>query len=521
MTRKGVLALLLATGPITALQSTSVEGRVVNAAGEAPLRKVNLTLSPTRGKAKPATAQTDQDGRFVFRNVAPGGYRLSGERPGFPRQDHKALLLVEAGKPFEDITFRMAPGAVISGRVIDQEGEPMPSLVVSALRKRYEHGKLDWRPAGSAQTNDRGEFRISNLRAGRYLLSATDLNIGIDLAGMSRNPLPGKPEAAYASTYHGNTTDLDRAVPVEVREGEDRRGTDIQMVRTSTVRVRGKVVGALEGRVLVLTVVRKGAAPGVGSGGVALVQPNEGTFELKGLTPGSYLLIARSVTDGVRASGAPVPLEIGDQHIDGFEMPLAEAGGVSGTVTLAGRPAAAAVRLERLDFQVPDAPEGKAGGDGAFTLPGVPVGRYRVMARELPDNVCLQGIRFAGAGIDPDAADLQPGGKLEILLGPGAQVEGTVTGADDQPVSGATVALIPASRRESHYASGVTDPDGTFVLKGVAPGRYQALAWETLEPGAFLDSEFVKPFAARAQALEVEANGRTRLALKTTAVKDR
>ena len=70
----------------------SIEGRVVNALSGEGLRKVSLTLTATRGKDKTATAQSDDNGRFAFRDLAPGGYRLSGERNGFLRQEYGARL---------------------------------------------------------------------------------------------------------------------------------------------------------------------------------------------------------------------------------------------------------------------------------------------------------------------------------------------------------------------------------------------------------------------------------------------
>ncbi|HWQ53057.1 MAG TPA: carboxypeptidase-like regulatory domain-containing protein [Bryobacteraceae bacterium] len=313
-----LLSCVLALNTSHAQESKgSISGRVVNAVSGSALRKVNLTLSPTRGEGKPATAVTDDAGHFEFRDLAPGGYKLSGERSGFARQDYGArsnpqsgtILALQAGQAVTELTFKLAPNAVISGRVIDQDGNPLPNVIIAALRKAYRNGRRQWTQTGGTQTNDRGEYRISGLRAGQYLVAATNLQMDIGLAGVSKEPPSRKPEYGYAATYYGNATELSRAEPLDVRLGEDRRGTDIQMTRIPTVRVRGKIVGDISGKMLIMALIRKGSAEmGASPGSVGLVQQADGTFELRNVAPGSYFLSARSATD-MLGGGTPMPLK--------------------------------------------------------------------------------------------------------------------------------------------------------------------------------------------------------------------
>ena len=177
--------------PVAQGAKGSVEGRVVNAVSGDAVRKVNLTLTANHRKGEPVTAQTDDNGRFAFHDVAAGQYRLNGGKTGFADQEYGArlnpnsgaLLKVSAGEAVKDVTFKLVPNAVIGGRVVDQDGEPMPNLMVAVLRNGYVRGKRQWTQTGGAQTNDRGEFRIGNLRPGRYIVSATDMNMGIGWAG--------------------------------------------------------------------------------------------------------------------------------------------------------------------------------------------------------------------------------------------------------------------------------------------------------------------------------------------------
>jgi len=542
---KAALAVVLALAavwacafPLFAFQAApkakgGLEGRVVNAATGDAVRKVNLTLLPNQDthdphdSHEPLTAQTDDKGGFSFHDLAPGSYRLGGEKAGFEKQHYGArlnpnmgvLLSVKAGEAVKDVTFKLIPNAVIGGRVLDQDGEIMPNLTVSALRSTYVRGKRQWTQAGGATTNDRGEFRIAGLRPGKYIVGATDLNIGIGIAGVTKGPLPDKPEPAYGTTYFGNTGDMARAVPVEVRMGDDRHGADIQMIKTTAVRVRGKVVGAPDGKILVVMLIRKGG-PGMGAapGGVGIVQPTDASFEIKNVAPGAYVLMARSATAVTEPMGAPMPIEVGDRHIDGVEFSLSPGGSeLSGTVTIPGyKPTAektVTVTLERLDFQTGDSPAAKLGEDGTFTLKNAFTGRYRVRVSGLPDNAYVKTVKFGGQELDQDGADWNGGsGSLEIQVSrTGAQLEGTIVGPDGKPLSGATAVLIPESRRESLYRNATAEADGTFNMKGLAPGKYKLLAWEDLEQGAFLDPDFVKPYERSAQDLVVEENGKVKL----------
>jgi hypothetical protein len=63
----------------------------------------------------------------------------------------------------------MKPAAVITGKVVDLDGDPMRSVTVSALRVG---SAVRWAGFHDSVTNDLGEFRISDLQEGRYTIQA-------------------------------------------------------------------------------------------------------------------------------------------------------------------------------------------------------------------------------------------------------------------------------------------------------------------------------------------------------------
>ena len=135
--------------------SCSVSGQVSNAATGEPVRRALVYLR--RIDASPGvtnisvsnTASTDAAGRFAMTGIAPGKYRLSAERNGFltaqygSRGPDKAgtLLTLEPGQKSNDLTMRLTPHGVITGRVLDEEGEPVSGVNVQVLRQQYMQGR--------------------------------------------------------------------------------------------------------------------------------------------------------------------------------------------------------------------------------------------------------------------------------------------------------------------------------------------------------------------------------------------
>jgi hypothetical protein len=90
-------------------------------------------------------------------------------------------------------------------------------------------------------------------------------------------------------------------------------------------------------------------------------------------------------------------------------------------------------------------------------------------------------------------------GPLRIVLSTrGAVVEGEVD--DDFVRGGRSAAILLAPRGPyvhvlSYYQGRLTDAAGRFRFIGVTPGEYRVYAFQVMQPGAFQDPEFLKPYA--------------------------
>src|SRR5258706_9259019 len=127
----------------------SISGMVVKLADSEPLRRARVFLQNADDRAHNVSVVTDAAGRFQFKGIDPGRYHLSVSRAGFVVQEYGqkkagdpgALLALRSGQEVKDLLFRLIPSAVIAGKILDEDGEPLPEIVVSALRQGYLEGK--------------------------------------------------------------------------------------------------------------------------------------------------------------------------------------------------------------------------------------------------------------------------------------------------------------------------------------------------------------------------------------------
>jgi hypothetical protein len=181
------LAVLLCFSLISVVESQTpvleqpanckVQGQIVQPGG-LPIRKADIRLYGVGEYQEQEdalyTAVTDGEGRFKIEDVKPDRYRLFFQHAGFVdfekrRHGSGMLLSLEPGQEVKDLLFHMAPGAVITGKVTDADGDPIPSVDVVAV----PYPKTLQGPRGFGdRTNEVGEYRISSVPSNRYLLMA-------------------------------------------------------------------------------------------------------------------------------------------------------------------------------------------------------------------------------------------------------------------------------------------------------------------------------------------------------------
>ena len=531
--------------PVAAPEYGSISGRVTNAVTGEPLKKARVTLrrsGNTGTTAVPATDSvvTDASGAFEFRNVYPGDCTLLAARPGFAgrvRASSSSMgsmvrLALASGEKVTDLKLRIDPEGVISGKVLDENGDPARNVMVSALRPSYSQGVRRLTSEGILlnSTNDLGEYRIFGLTPGRYYVQARSSPSSLYGAG-----LPATADRVYPTVYYPGALDLETATRVEVRAGAESGNTNFTLRPAQAAKVRGRVVdgatGQPPGRAIVSIVSAGGGMSG--GGGLAVVNA-KGEFEVAGLLPGSYTASA-SASAGNRMLSARETIAVGATGISGVLLRLTSGASLAGTVHPDDATQAAGLDLTKLRVYV-RSPEslpmvfavpaqagpvpGAVDDQGNFTLENVSAFRNMASITGLPDGFYLKSASFDNQETIDTGFEATGSGsyRLDLVVGgDGAQLDGAVLDIKDQPVGVAMVVLVPADpdRRPARlYKSTDTDQNGQFTMKSIPPGKYLLYAWENVDDGDWFDPEFMARFEKQGESIAFDPQDHKTVTLK-------
>jgi Carboxypeptidase regulatory-like domain len=509
----------------------TIEGTILAGDTGQPLRKAWVILDKAEGRGTPQTAVADASGHFVLKDIEPGRYHLAAARTGYVRQQYGergtnsagTTLALSPGQQLREISFRLIRAAAISGHIFDEDGDPIEGAGINALKYGYYQGRRRLLPVGWARTDDLGEYRLYGLAPGQYVISAgQNSNQTGDQAGR-----PG-----FAPSYYPGTADPADATPVTVRGGDDFPGVDFNLQPVRTVSVSGRVFNSITGRPGVGTNIffsprRADQAPIFSFGFQTYVQDAQGDFKIANVIPGSYYLIGLTTVEGKQYTSR-VPIEVGDADLTGINLVISAGVTLKGRVEGLGKTDVTAMQIslmsrdQQIYFGAGTMATPKP--DGSFAITNVTDGSYEVNLWPLPEDAYIKDIREGDQSILTSGLDITGGqvpGDLEILLSPnGGRVDGTVV-KDNKSFSGATVVLVPddpAMRKNSRwYKQATTDQYGSFSLRGVRPGDYKIFAWEKVEPGAYEDPAFLKPFEDQGKAVESKESGQVNLQLSLIA----
>jgi hypothetical protein len=503
-----------------------ISGQVLEYDTGRPLRRVQVILQPGESKLPALGGITDDTGAFEFRDVPAGRYSLVAKRPGyltgyFANTANTRLPLLfplMPGESLKGIVIRLRPAGVISGTVRFTDAEPAVGVPVELYREYFYRGRHGFEKVATTSTDDRGAYRVYGLAPGNYYVAAAysppDPGAGVrEQVQLDPNGLP-LPEENFVTTYYPSTPRLLEAVRLRLRPGSELDNITVFLAKARTVRVRGRVLSALTGRAVSGANLRLRQHAPAGDTMVdapaAIRMAAGGEFEILGLSPGFYLLVADSREGGERLTGR-MPLTVAGQSIDNVELTVRPYPRLAGTVRVEG---AAEIDFSRLRVSlephsdttpVSSAPVRE---DGSFSVAFVPGETYDVFVLDGPPETYLKSARIGGfdvlaTGFTADSGALPP---MELLLSArGATISGEVADGPAKVALGATVALIPdpARGRVHRYQISSTNEYGLFVFRGVAPGRYTVVSWWDEPPCEIYDLEALE--ACRGQGKPVEA----------------
>jgi hypothetical protein len=514
----------------------SIQGVVIRAGAAAlgipdKLGDARVELNP--GKLSDITFAS---GTFSFRNLPPGEYTISVRRDGFIPQEDRSRGLTPSGlrvtlgpgQALKDIVFPMIPGPVIVGKVIDPYGTPLAAALVRTYERLYTPYGTQLRAVSKGMTNDMGEFRLFGLNFGEYFVSAgygdRDRAAAIGPVKLSANVT--KADDGYATVFYDGADDLTRAEPAHLSPGSDPGTLNIYLSESARFRIRGQVLPPIAGTKIVLT--PKGSDLSYAD---FFVQPDaRGAFEIRGVSPGDYLLLA-TANDGALSSDV-VPVTVRDMDVDGVRLGLQETLTIPGALSVEGNPranpAGSKIKLTRSRIEFDQSIEAPVAIDGTFALQHVAAqAQYDVVVEPTPSGTYVKSIASGGIEILRGNARLLPNQLLRVELGVATDTLDVHVTKGSEPAPGIQVVLIPdvsLQRRADRYVTDYTGTSGDLHLSGVPPGRYTAYAFEHIEAGAYYALTYSPSasghFRDRAVPVNVGQNGTKSIRLTVIPVAD-
>jgi len=492
---KNVPASKPSSAPVTAYR---IAGTVVSKTDGHLLGQARISVRNVKG-GPPTWMITADDGRFEFAGLAAGKYSLIGAKRGFVQAAYdqhdqfSTAIVTGAGLDTEALVLRLAPTALIYGKVLDEAGDPVRHAMVTAYFDDHSAGVDQIRPYRSAQTDDQGEYEITPIQPGTYFLSVTAkpwYAVHPRANPDPRGRVPGVPvkppdatgidralDVTYPVTYYADVAETDNATPIPIRGGE-RVPVDFHLNPVPSLRLLFRVPTSPNNGFLMPQLEQStfDGSTYVQSDGAHPVSP--GLVEITGVPAGRYNvhIFGQGDQSEIQMNGVDVAK-------DGEEIDTSKGEALSTVKVVAqiqgetALPARLAVGLRSgrrpATWQQFDA-------KGEAELQRIPAGQYEILFSNGPKPYSIVQVSKDGATVADHTLTVTAGSSSTVALtltGSASDIEGTAKRAG-KPFASAMVVLVPKNPESdrSLFRRDQSDLDGTFALKNVVPGSYTILA---------------------------------------------
>jgi len=424
------------------------------------------------------------------------------------------IVALWAQTPSEIGTARIAGTVVAVDGAGAGAGKPSSRAIVTISGSALPLGK-------SAITDERGQFVLDRLPAGRFTLTAT--------------------KAAHLRAEYGAARPGRPGVPIVLDAGTQLSNLSLMLAHGAAIDGTIRDVSGLPIAAIVVTAFRVTPAGTLVSAGTA-ASDDRGHYRVFGLAPGDYLIsAARGSAIGMgevtelasdqidrklaalrarrpsapaaapaptpapamtssfvpvfhphafsAADATPLSLKIGEERA-GVDILLDRARSVSVDGTVTGAPAGSALMitmtqpgaLQQTPLTSPTL-RNRAAGDGPFQFTNVTPGRYTITART---PIGARPVLFAQSNVDVTGTDLRG---ISLTMQPALRLSGRIVFDRTRltpPADLSTITVMvedaapqPASgpggggRGSGPGSNSTTDARGNFVVEGVLPGLYR------------------------------------------------
>ncbi|HVH25800.1 MAG TPA: carboxypeptidase-like regulatory domain-containing protein [Vicinamibacterales bacterium] len=519
-----------------------IAGRVVAADTGRPVKRARVSASANELPGGRGVL-TDDNGAFQLVELPAGRYTVSVSKSGFvslaygqrrPLQPGTPIQLAE-GQEIRSIDVRLPRGSVITGHVYDETGDAMPGVVVRVLRYQYQQGNRRLSTAGTAQTDDLGQYRVWGLMPGDYYVDAQSrINLPFGgpvgrgrggpaagaiagLVGAIAGPNVGNlftPEdenqKAYAPTYFPGVPSVEEAQAVTVGLGQTASGIDFALQLVRVARISGRVSNpdgspTTRGNVNLtsdIQVAGRGNQLGQNYGSRL---SGDGTFAISNIPPGRYLLRARG-NNAEWPQYASLPVTVAGTDISDISVTVAEGATVVGTVSFpSGRTTPPDIGQVRISSVAIDPgltnSQARIEEDHSFKIVAIPAGAHLFRPNGQLRGWSLKSVVLDGRDITDTPIEVRSGQEITrvavTFTDAVNEINGRITSDQGSPLTEYTVLAFstdstfwrPLSR---HIATGRPDQTGNFRIRGLPAGGYYLVAVDPAQQGEWYNPSYLE-----------------------------
>jgi hypothetical protein len=426
-------------------------------------------------------------------DLPPGAYRITAnnsQRIGFGQEVARHVAV--NGSDVENIDFLVLQPGTISGKVVDENKEPVPDAWIRLVQREYFLGSVGYYYAfPGGRTNDLGEFTLSGIEPGHPYFLLAD-RVDFRLPAHSEAPLnPKLRKRVPVRTWYPASTFRESAEALTLQPGEKREGVDIEMKKSPSYCVAGTVFGPMGAAALHFSIEAMQPSSGHGTFMQAPsgMTPADGQFRLCDLYPGVYRLSAQDGDFNSPKFHGTADITITDQDLQGVRVNAVPGKSLEGEVVWDGDPPATPV-TRKLSLSIePLFRTGYLGGrydvPGTFTVDGVFPEEYVAQARFNAPGVYVKDVTFSDRSVlyEPlrPASAMNGSGLRVVMAHDGGAIAVQVNDKDGNPVADLFVLTMPAEvSSEGELAAriqqGETDQAGQYKTPTLAPGKYYVVA---------------------------------------------
>jgi hypothetical protein len=505
-----LFCLLLCAAAPQSGRAAEIHGRTVDSITGTAIKGVRIRLRFLADGTR-LTTVTDDAGAFQFAGLPAGPYGLQSEHPDFVRgfgHGRSAALqsIVDlTATETRTVELRLVPNGGVEGVVLTESGGALARCDVELLQSEYRQGETRLAGQEHAATDDRGQFRLTNVTPGTYRMRTT----------CEPNPIPFRPLSPETGEHRGSTLGFAVSLPpdvITVNPGAASSGIVVTMRETMLYPLEGAVTLPAEAASAESTQVllMPEEDDGTVTAGTVLAR-GETSFRLPGASAGRYVLVAfANASDALFT--AHVQTTVGE-HTGRVTADLVPGATLTGAIEITQRNAG--VREPITGALLPVATRVlpprtfTPGTDGRFDVAGVSPGIWR-LSLSAPD-LFVQSVTIADRDLaSPQFAVSGPATiAMRVVLSDGVgTIEGTVREPASQPRPvERTIAVeplfTPAFLNDDQQVATV-GIDGHYTIGGLPPGEYRIFALPLMDTEVALHPELHRALAAYADVVTVQ-----------------